>query len=261
METFGCDFSFTKPNPTALKNAGYSFVLGYISNDPSKDLSAGQIAAYHSAGLKVGLVFETTAGRVLSGSAGGKADGSQAHVAANARGYAANAPIFYAVDFDATTSQYATIDAYGREFNLTNVRPVGPYAHHNYIEHAVTPGMQPNSVGWQTAAWSGGLLSAKASIYQRSVHYHSLVVPANQFDEDVICRGIVLHGGTLSPGGTPLPTPPPPLRPIYYRVVPGDTVTAIANAHHVTVSNIAIWNKLANPGLIYPNETLIVGWH
>lgn len=262
METYGCDFAWTKPSPLALESAGYRCVFGYISNDPSKDLSAAQIAAYHSAGLKVGLVFETTADRVLSGAAGGKADGIAANAAANNRGYAANAAIFYAVDFPITASQYPTADAYGRAFNLYNMRPVGPYADHDYIEHSVTPGAQPNSVGWQTAAWSNGLLSAKASVYQRSVHHHPLVVPANQFDEDVICRSIVLHGGTLSPNGTPIPTPPPRVkRPIYYRVSVGDNLTAIAGRAHVTVGEIVAWNHLANPDRIYPGEVLIVGWH
>lgn len=261
-ETYGCDFAWTKPDPTALKNAGYSFVLGYISNNPTKDLSGAQIAAYAKAGLRVALVFETTADRVLSGSAGGRSDGIAANAAANSRGYAHNAPVFYAVDFPITPSEYAVVDAYGSAFNMANSRIVGPYADFAYIEHSVTPGKQPNQVGWQTAAWSNGLLSQKAAIYQRSVHHHPLVVPADQFDEDVICKTITLHGGALSPGGNaPKPTPPKPLQPIHYTVRSGENLTVIASRYRTTVAAIVGWNHIANPNLIYPGEVLIVGWH
>jgi len=263
VETFGCDFAWTKPDPTALRNAGYSFVLGYISNDASKDLSGAQIAAYAKAGLRVGLVYETTANRVLSGAAGGNADGIAANTAANSRGYAANAPLFYAVDFDAQPSDFATIAAYGNAFNLANPRPVGVYGSYAIVEHLVTPGMQPNQVGWQTAAWSSGLLSAKANLYQRAVHYHPLVVAANLFDEDVCTKTIQLHGGVIAPPGTtkPVPTPPPPPKPVYHRVMGGDTLTTIATRFHTTIAHLVSWNHLANPNLIYPGETLVVGWH
>lgn len=260
-ETYGCDFAWTKPDPLALKNAGYTFVLGYISNDPTKDLSGAEIAAYAKAGLGVGLVYETTADRVLSGAAGGNADGIQANSAANARGYATNAPIFYAIDFDIAVSQYPLADAYGAAFNMANSRAVGPYGSFSYIEHAVTPGAQPNQVGWQTAAWSNGLLSQKANLYQRATHTHPLVVPANQFDEDVVCKPIVLHGRTLQPGGSVPPTPPPAPKPVYYRVSGGDTLTAIAARANTTVAQLVVWNHLANPNLIYPGEVLLVGWH
>lgn len=260
VETFGCDFAFTKPDPGALERAGYTFVIGYVSADPSKDLSGAQLAAYLSAGLKVALVFETTADRALSGASGGKNDGAIAESAANSRGYPLNAPIFYAIDFPAGPSDMPTLAAYGGAFNLATRRPVGPYGDFAAIEALVTPGAQPNQVGWQTAAWSNGLLSQKANVYQRATHNHPLVVPANQFDEDVICKPITLAGGVLNPGGNPAPTPPPPPQPIYYRVVSGDNLTVIANRFHTTVSNIVAWNRLSDPNRIYPGENLIVGW-
>lgn len=66
------------------------------------------------------------------------------------------------------------------------------------------------------------------------------------------------------PAPTPIPPAPPKPKPatnpVYHTVVSGDTVTAIANANHVSVAQIVAWNHLANPNLIYPRQRLIVGY-
>src|SRR5690242_20624480 len=61
-ETVGFDFSYTKPGAGAMADAGYDFAIGYVSHNPAKNLTAGQVAAYRKAGIRVGLVWETTAG-------------------------------------------------------------------------------------------------------------------------------------------------------------------------------------------------------
>ena len=44
--------------------------------------------------------------------------------------------------------------------------------HSDLVEALVTPGVQPTQFGCQTAAWSQGLLSQKANLYQRATHHH-----------------------------------------------------------------------------------------
>lgn len=197
-EIGGVDFAWTKPSPQAVKAAGFTFVVGYSSGDPSKDLTKSLLAGYRAAGLRVGLVRETTANRVLDGAAAGDADGKAAEAQANAIGYPTTAPIFFAVDFDAQPAQYAAIAAYAAAFNKATRRPVGIYGSYDVIEHFVTPGHQPIQYGWQTAAWSHGLLSAKAHLYQRnkfSGHYKPIAgVPSNSYDEDVLCHDLPLAG-------------------------------------------------------------------
>jgi hypothetical protein len=65
------------------------------------------------------------------------------------------------------------------------------------VDHFVTPGVQPVRYGWQTAAWSGGRLSAKANLYQRTGHPGWPVpatVAATAFDEDVAITRVPLAG-------------------------------------------------------------------
>lgn len=53
-EIVGLDFGWSKPDAVSTKNSGYSFVLGYLSNTPDKNITAAQCRAYLDAGLSVG---------------------------------------------------------------------------------------------------------------------------------------------------------------------------------------------------------------
>jgi Domain of unknown function (DUF1906) len=196
-EIGGCDFAWIKPDPGATRAAGYSFVIGYVSNSPGKDLSADQIAAYRDADLEVGLVWETTANRVLDGAAAGTEDGVLAGQKAVAVGYPVECVIFFAVDFDAQPADFPTIEAYAEAFNDAIPYPVGIYGSYAVIEGFVTAGEPPVQYGWQTAAWSRGQLSGKAHLYQRAAHTNwPLIdgVPASAFDEDVKLLDLPLFG-------------------------------------------------------------------
>jgi hypothetical protein len=184
----GFDFSFTKPDARAMADAGYAFAIGYVSPNPAKNLTAEALAAYNDAGILVGLVWESTAGRALEGQTAGAADGQAAEDQANAVGYPVDAVLFFAVDQDTTALDYPAIRAYAEAFNQVTRRPVGIYGEADVIDHFVTPGVQPVQYGWQTAAWSAGRLSARANLYQR-VGHPGWPVPtgtsADAFDEDV----------------------------------------------------------------------------
>lgn len=197
MEIPGCDFSYAKPDPSAMAGAGYTFAIGYVSPTSSKNLSADQFTAYRNAGMAVGLVWESTAGRALEGTSAGAADGTAAEQQANALGYPVDAVIFFAVDQDTTFADYGNIQTYANAFNKNTRRPVGIYGEADVLDHLVTPGQQPVQYGWQTAAWSGGRLSGKANLYQR-VGHPGWPVPAGvnsgDFDEDVAISCVPLAG-------------------------------------------------------------------
>lgn len=197
-EVPGFDCSYTRPDGATMAAAGYRFVLGYVSPNPRKNLTANDYYFYRQAGLGVGLVWESSAGRALTGGqAGGTADGRAAEVQANALGYPVDAVIFFAVDTDTTPANYSAITAYARAFNLATRRPVGIYGEFDVIEHFVTPGRQPVRYGWQTAAWSSRRLSSKAHLYQRVGHPAWPVptgVSPSAFDEDVAILPVPLAG-------------------------------------------------------------------
>lgn len=46
----------------------------------------------------------------------------------------------------------------------------------------------------------------------------------------------------------------------YYRVVSGDTLSAIALRFHTTVDNLVRLNNIANPNLIYPGQLLVISY-
>jgi hypothetical protein len=198
MEIPGFDCSYTKPGWMEMQAAGYTFMVGYVSPNSAKNLTAGNFYDYHvRAGMAVGLVWEATPGRALQGSSAGTADGKAAELQANAIGYPVDAVIFFAVDQDTTSANYAAIQAYANAFNLNTRRPVGIYGEADVVDHFVTPGVQPVRYGWQTAAWSGGRLSAKANLYQRTGHPGWPVpatVAATAFDEDVAISRVPLAG-------------------------------------------------------------------
>jgi hypothetical protein len=103
----------------AAKDAGYAAVLRYLPipagvlmRDHVGRLNKGEVAAYHGAGLGIGIVWETTQMRPLDGATGGLQDGPAARAAANALGFPPNHPIFGAVDFDPLPPDWPLIAAY-----------------------------------------------------------------------------------------------------------------------------------------------------
>ncbi len=112
----GVDYAWGRPDPTAIRQAGYLFALRYLATGgPSvsgKVIGLAERQALHAAGLGVGLVWETYANRPLEGTAAGNADGLAARAQAKALGFPDGFPIFGAVDFNPPSSQYPTIAAY-----------------------------------------------------------------------------------------------------------------------------------------------------
>jgi hypothetical protein len=187
-ESIGFDFSYAKPHPASMADAGYNFAIGYVSPNPAKNISADHVAAYRAAGVGVGLVWESTAGRALEGRAAGRQDGRAAEEQANALGYPADAVIFFAVDKDTGRADRPAIREYAEAFNGATRRPVGIFGEADVLDHFVTPGQQPVQYGWQTRAWSKGRVSEKAHLFKRIGHSSRPVpegVSPNAFDEVV----------------------------------------------------------------------------
>ena len=72
------DYSWARPDPVGLRNAGYVAAMRYLGHT-SRDLSRGELDRLHGAGLGVGVVWETTARRPLDGYDAGRADAASAH--------------------------------------------------------------------------------------------------------------------------------------------------------------------------------------
>lgn len=200
------DVSFARPNPHNIRAAGYIGVMRYLSGGyPGKDLSRAEAEQYHAAGLGIGLVWETTARRALSGTAAGHDDALRANEEADRLGMPADCPIFYAVDFDATPGQ---VQAYLAAAHHDSHRPAGAYGSLSITRAARGFGLRYT---WQTCAWSRGKVDPGCNLYQRiSATRAILGEPKSAWDEDVLINPFPLW---LWSAATPAPPPPPPPAP------------------------------------------------
>jgi hypothetical protein len=175
--TLVLDYAWARPNPLGILAAGYSGVMRYLSNDPSKNLSKTEARALLAAGLSIGLVWETTAKRASEGFAAGNADAAAAEAQARALGYPISCPIFYAVDYDALP---AASWGYFSGVRARAKYPIGVYGSFRVVEASPAPWK------WQAAAWSSGKVSKLTHLYQRVEK--TVKHPIANTDENVICK-------------------------------------------------------------------------
>lgn len=157
----GIDFAWKKPSPDEAKKVGAHWVAGYISQDPTKDLTSTEIHQYVSAGLPAVLVYESTAARALQGMHAGIFDAQYA-LKRRAELGMTSAVIHFGVDTDADWNQ---VQPYfeGVHNQFQGMSHIGVYGGLRVIEGAYRWGIR---YCWQTVAWSGGVWSPHATIRQ-----------------------------------------------------------------------------------------------
>lgn len=214
-EQVGLDYSYARPSPLAIAAAGYSFVIRYLSplgsgraapGQPNpKDVTGDELHGLTAAGLAVGLVFESTANRALGGSSAGHDDGQTAAARAAQVGYPHDRVMWWAVDFPAPASALPTLQAYGEGFAAGWGGPHhGPYGSASVVDF-LAPAFPRR---WQTAAWSGGVLSRYADVLQRATHHHPLPAGVSPVDVDenvLLVPTVPFHRAGVVP---PAPLPP-----------------------------------------------------
>ena len=204
------DYAWQKPSPAQIVAAGYTGVLRYLSFDASKNLSPAERDGLLAAGLAIGLVWETTATRAGQGYGAGQQDVQAAEAQANALGYPAGCPIFYAVDYDAAVS--AVLPYFQGVVGLAH-HPVGVYGSANIIEGVPVPWK------WQTLAWSYKRVSSQAHIYQNGgptlpgCGYDAVLKPIPLWTATSGLGGLA-SGVVTIPGAPTFPTAPtaPPIQ-------------------------------------------------
>jgi glycoside hydrolase-like protein len=187
-ETRLIDYSMSRPAVSAIVKSGYVGAMRYLSLTPAKNLTKAEAKALHDGGCAIGLVWETTATRASEGVAAGETDCALAEKQARGLGYPENCPIFYAVDFDADPARVLPY--------FSGVYRVSKYAWGAYGSARVVDAVKaahPHAVCWQTAAWSGGVISKHADLYQRIGH-EAPAVPGGGYDENVVLKPLPLWG-------------------------------------------------------------------
>lgn len=139
------DFSFAHAtlSPESFIGTGAAGVIGYVGADPAKCITPDEVAAYRAAGLAVGLVHERGADYTTW-------DGAAANRAADAIGFPADRPIYYACDRDVPRTEFLQVQAALEA--QPGPRPKGIYAGKALVCHMLVG--QIAVVGWGTSATS-----------------------------------------------------------------------------------------------------------
>jgi glycoside hydrolase-like protein len=164
----GLDFAGGRPGARAIKDAGFDFVVRYLTDGgtelPGKLLLPTEMDDYIANDVKVCFMWETTADRALAGTVGGANDANNADHYLLSLGLASQV-IYFAIDFDAAEGQQIPINDYlrGAAGYLGGWR-VGGYGGFWPLTRAFDAGV----IHWgeQTVAWSGNNLDNRRHITQ-----------------------------------------------------------------------------------------------
>lgn len=201
---YGVDYAWARPSLGQLKADGFSFAARYLSYDTSgKNLSHGEADALLGAGIDVVVVWEQNAADALSGYNRGAQDAQAAAQQAAADGAPANAPIYFAVDFDATPGDQVAINSYfdGAASVIGRAR-TGGYGGYYVIKRAFDAGKI--AYGWQTYAWSGGQWDNRAQLRQIENGIYG-----GQLDKDLAVADDFGQWGAIDAGPPPAHPPVP----------------------------------------------------
>jgi hypothetical protein len=162
----GVDYSWARPSPSGLKADGYTFACRYLSNDTTgKNLSASEASALWAAGVDVVANWEDSATAALDGHAQGVSDATTADSQASSDGGPSTRPIYFSIDFDAESSDMASIEAYFEGVaSVIGLSRTGAYGGYAAINDLFNSGKI--TFGWQTYAWSSGQWDSRAQLRQ-----------------------------------------------------------------------------------------------
>lgn len=164
----GIDFGYGKLKGSVIRNAGYTFVMRYLSHSPQKNLNKEELKDFRQNDLKVGVVWETTTNRPLSGFTGGKQDAQEA---VNQIIELTGSPqvIYFAVDADYNQTQLQTIGEYFEGVaSILPLHQIGVYGGYKTVEYMLDNDLA--SYAWQTYAWSHGKWDTRAQLRQTDIY-------------------------------------------------------------------------------------------
>ncbi|MFF0489852.1 DUF1906 domain-containing protein [Nocardia sp. NPDC004068] len=166
---FGLDYAAARPGGSAIRAAGYDFVVRYLTPGgptlPGKQLTPEEAADLRAHGVSIAATWETTATRMLEGYPAGVTDARAGLEQVLRCGGGPDRPIYFSADFDATAEQQAAINAYlDGAASVLGRANVGIYGGYWPVSRALDAGTA--RWAWQTVAWSGGNLEPRRQLSQ-----------------------------------------------------------------------------------------------
>lgn len=166
MAIEGVDYAWSGPSPAALAAAGKKFACRYGGpGSDGKQLHADELAALQAAGIDVVANAEGSAAG-FKGTAAGESWATQARDHFGGLGMPAGRPIYFSIDWDAGSGDWAAIDAaLAGAASVIGAAQVGVYGSYDTMAHCRAAGSA--RWFWQTYAWSGGRAPASyVHLYQ-----------------------------------------------------------------------------------------------
>lgn len=184
---FGLDY-VSGPSIAAMKAANVSFVCRYLSqvNDLSriKLLTLAEAHVLSQAGIAIVSNYEWYAARPLGGFQSGVIDASLARDQHAACGGPDTAPIYFSVDFNATSFQMPAIADYFRGIaSVITIKRTRGYGSYGVVKSLLDAGLI--SGAWQTYAWSNSLWEPRAAIRQ-TLNSQTLDNHSVDYDESMV---------------------------------------------------------------------------
>lgn len=212
-DLLAADYAWQHPDPAAIRAAGYTAVLRYVSADPTKDLSATEATGLHDAGLGIGLIYETTAQRALSSTIGGGNDAMVMRIRMRQLGCPAGTPALVNVgDWGVLPEQVGTVQAYYDAWRAglqEYAAGAGGYGTSGIIHYLAAD--YPDDIWWENAindlGFFGDQVNPSASLYQRVRPTLAIPGAIGEYDESVYGFG---PRPSLAWWGTSAPVPAPP---------------------------------------------------
>lgn len=169
MTIEGVDYSTDIPNAAKLAAAGKRFACRYGGpGTDDKHLHASELAKLKAAGIAV-VANAEGASNGFRGYSAGKSWAQSALTMFRNLGMPEDRPIYYSVDWNATSKDWADIDnALQGAASVTGVNRVGIYGSYYTLAHAHSAGTA--KWFWQTYGWSDGKQPAP---YTHIYQYHN----------------------------------------------------------------------------------------
>lgn len=266
-QAIDCASTITQTVAGNLKSQGIDYVGRYLGTG-WKCMQKAEADIIKAAGLQIISIWETAPTSVsYFSNAKGQSDAASAVSFAKAVGQPSGSTIYFAVDYDAPSTDFAVIGDYfkGVQANIGTDYKVGAYGHYGVVEY-----LKSNAIVdffFQTYAWSSG---KEASDFIHIYQYQNDVAMAGiQVDHDQILKDPGAWGQDApqpapapapTPAPTPQPAPAPQPAPIVvpdtYIVQPGDSLSEICAKYGLNMTTIESLNHITNPNLIQIGQVL-----
>jgi hypothetical protein len=143
--------------PAAAVSAGLAGVIRYVSQEPSKNLTADEAAGYLAAGLTVNVVYEDGSLDYEGGAAAGAQHGAIAEQLLDAIGFPADRALIVAVDTDIAAADYPLGLVYVSTTASAAGRASGVYGPDAFVRYCMANGI---SYGMNAAGWNDGVANS-----------------------------------------------------------------------------------------------------